>query len=235
MQTLYQQDLAYIQAVAFGDFARGAAPEIIRRLRSAAIPIRRVLDVGCGAGPLTAELVAAGFDVAGIDPSADLLVHARAAVPDAQFFQGSVHDLDLPDCEAILAVGEPLTYGDAPIEPFLAKASAVLPPGGLLIFDVIELGSPSLDNRFWRSGDDWAVLSETQEDQAARTLVRTIETFRRLANFYRRAHEIHRVQVFDAAALCAQLAEHGFWIETAQAYGDQPLPPRRRAFLCARL
>jgi len=40
MATLYHQDLAFIQAVGFGDFGRGAAPEIVRcfagrRFRSA--------------------------------------------------------------------------------------------------------------------------------------------------------------------------------------------------------
>jgi hypothetical protein len=48
----YQEDLAYIQSVGFGDLARGAAPEILRRLRAAHCPVRRIVDVGCGAGPL---------------------------------------------------------------------------------------------------------------------------------------------------------------------------------------
>ena len=54
MISLYQEDLAYIHATAYGALARGAAPEIVRVLKSAAIPICRVVDVGCGAGPLTA-------------------------------------------------------------------------------------------------------------------------------------------------------------------------------------
>src|SRR5579863_2693110 len=35
---VYGHDLAHIQAAAFGTLAEGAAPEIIRRLRGAAIP-----------------------------------------------------------------------------------------------------------------------------------------------------------------------------------------------------
>ena len=38
MQSLYQQDLAYIHAAAFGEVARGAAPEIVRLLQSAPLP-----------------------------------------------------------------------------------------------------------------------------------------------------------------------------------------------------
>jgi 2-polyprenyl-3-methyl-5-hydroxy-6-metoxy-1,4-benzoquinol methylase len=66
MESLYRQDLAYIQALAFGGLARGAAPKIVRLLNTAQIQIRRVVDVGCGAGPLAACLVEAGFEVTGI-------------------------------------------------------------------------------------------------------------------------------------------------------------------------
>jgi len=42
---LYQEDLAYIQAVAFGGLANGAMPAVIERLRASRIPVRRVVDV----------------------------------------------------------------------------------------------------------------------------------------------------------------------------------------------
>lgn len=240
MEPLYKEDLAYIHAVAFGELARGAAPEIVRRLNTAAIPIHRIVDVGCGAGPLTAALVDAGFEATGIDNSAELLEIARAAVPRARFLHTSVYDAEMPSCEAIVALGEPLTYhaadadADTLVKGFFERASHALPPGGMLIFDLIELGEPSLSGRFWRSGDDWAVLVDTKEDQGSRTLVRNIETFRRVDQFYRRGREVHRVRLFDTATLCNQLADCGFAVETAQAYGAQRLSPRRRAFFCTR-
>jgi SAM-dependent methyltransferase len=241
MGWLYAGDLAYIQDAAFGGLARGAAPEVLRRLNSASIHIRRVSDVGCGAGPLTAILIQAGFEVTGLDQSAELLAIARAAVPQARFIHNSIHDIELPPCEAILALGEPLTYhdedadGDKLVKRFLERASDVLPVGGMLIFDVIELGEPSLTGRSWSSGDDWAVLVDTKENQDSRTLVRNIETFRRVDQFYRRGREVHRVRLFDTRALCTQLATYGFVTETAPEYGAQPLGPRRRAFFCTRV
>lgn len=145
MGPLYQQDLAYIQAAAFGALARGAAPEIVRRLKCAPVPIRRVVDAGCGAGPLSAALVEAGFEVTGIDISAELLAIARNAAPGARFIQGSTYETPIPACEAIVALGEPLTYhaedvdADARVGSFFRAASEVLPVGGgMLIFDVIE-------------------------------------------------------------------------------------------------
>lgn len=239
--TLYKQDLAYIHAAGFGGLARGAAPEILRRLQAAPVAIRRVLDVGCGAGPLTAALANGGFEVTGIDPSADLLALARATVPNARFVEASIYEIDLPACEAILAVGEPLAYhagdadADSRLHQFFGRAAAILPPAGQLIFDIIETGEPPLAGRFWTSGDDWAVLAETSEDPSARTLTRSIETFRRAGELYRRGREVHHVRLFDSQALCRQLGDCGFSLETAQSYGAQALPPRRRAFFCTRL
>ena len=241
MEELYKQDLAYIQAAAFGALAQGAAPEIIRLLKCAPVPIRRVVDVGCGAGPLSAALVEAGFDVTGIDVSAELLAIARTANQKAHFIHGSVYETQIPACEAIVALGEPLTYhaeganADLLVEGFFHAASGVLPAGGMLIFDVIELGAPSLAGRYWNSGKDWAVLAETEEDQGSRTLVRNIETFRRVDQYYRRGREVHRVRLFDTATLRNQLAACGFSTETAQDYGTQKLGPRRRAFFSTRM
>jgi SAM-dependent methyltransferase len=239
MNSLYQQDLAHIQAAGFGAMARGAAPEIVRRLRASKRGIRRVIDVGRGAGPLAQALTEAGYEVIGVDSSPELLEMARAAVPSAQFVNASIYEMDIPACEAIIALGEPLTYhadgvdADLQIAQFFRRASAVLPEGGVLLF--VECGAPSLTGRFWGSGDDWAVLTDTVEDPASRTLVRDIQTFRRVGDFYRRGREVHRVRLFDSNKMRDDLVALGFTVETAQAYGSQALGPRRRAFFASRL
>jgi SAM-dependent methyltransferase len=238
---LYQADLAYIQAAAFGALARGAALEIVQRLRTARYAIHRVVDVGCGAGPLAQVLVEEGFEVMGVDGSAELLEIARAAVPTAHFIHASIHDIEIPACDAIVAVGEPLTYhtdtddADLLIRQFFRRASAVLPDGGLLIFDIIECGAPSLSGRFWSSGDDWAVLVDTVEDPVGRTLVRDIQTFRCVGELYRRGREVHRVHLFEPGTLREELAACGFEVHTARAFGTQPLGPRRQAFFASRV
>jgi hypothetical protein len=105
----------------------------------------------------------------------------------------------------------------------------------MLIFDVIETGEPSPAGRSWSSRDDWAVLVETKENQNSRTLVKDIETFRRVDGYYRRGREIHKVRLFDTRTLCNQLAPVGCAVETAQEYGAHRPGPRRRAFYCTRV
>jgi SAM-dependent methyltransferase len=240
MEPIYQADLAYIQSTAFENLARGAAPDVIRILKNASTPIRRVVDVGCGSGPLTKALLDSGFQVTGIDPSTELLKIARKTI-SAQFVNASIYDVSLPPCEAVVAIGEPLTYHsqsadvDGLIGSFFKRVSSGLPRGGVFIFDLIENGEPSLAGRSWRSGEDWAVLVTTTEAQNERWLIRNIETFRRVGDFYRRGREIHPVHLFDGRIVSEQLTACGFAVETAVSYGKQPLAPRRRAFFATKV
>jgi SAM-dependent methyltransferase len=235
---LYGSDLAWIHATGYAGLARGAAPEIVRLLQSAAIPVQSVVDAGCGAGALTRKLVDAGFDVTGIDSSEGLLAIARTSVPRARFLNASLYDADIPPCQAVIALGEALTYhadgadADRLVDDWFRRAAVALPSGGMLIFDVIETGEPALAGRSWNSGGDWAVLVETSENQASRALIRTIETFRRVGRLYRRGREIHHVRLFGAGEMRDWLAGCGFAVRTAQAYGGHALAPRRRAFFC---
>jgi SAM-dependent methyltransferase len=241
MESLYQHDLAYIHATAFGGLAEGAAEEIVRRLSSANTPVRRVLDVGCGAGPLTKALTDAGFDVVAVDTSAALLDMARVHAPKAQFIHSSVYDIEIRKFDAVIALGEPLTYHADPsqaghlLSRFFERVAEAVPLGGVLIFDVIVLGQPGLEGRHWKSGEDWAILTETTENQKERTLVRHIESFRRVGDLYRRSREVHTVRLFDISELCDQLASVGFATETTHSYGVHALPPRRRAIFATRI
>lgn len=240
MTGIYEADLAFIHAAAFGDVANAAITSLIPRLKAGRV--QRVIDVGCGAGVSTRALVEAGFDTLAIEPSAALLELARKAAPAARFLHGSAYDVALTNCDAILAIGEALTYhlptedADARLRGFFGSASVALPQGGQFVFDLIETGATPLNARAWKSGPEWAVLSASTEDVESRRLTREIETFRDLgAGSYRRTREIHHVRLFERAAVVAWLAQAGFEVETATAYGAHELPQRRVAFFATRL
>lgn len=65
-------------------------------------PGERFLDLGCGNGTLTAELLRAGHDVVGVDASAAQVAAARALGVDARVMDG--HALDFgPEFDAVLS------------------------------------------------------------------------------------------------------------------------------------
>jgi len=56
----------------------------------------RILDAGCGSGPVAAYLASRGFDVVGVDLSSSMLAIARERAPDVEFIQHDIRALDLP-------------------------------------------------------------------------------------------------------------------------------------------
>lgn len=236
---LYDEDLAFIQASGFGELAAAAIAAVIPELKARGA--RRVIDVGCGAGVSTKALVDAGFDTLAIEPSGALLELAQQAAPLAEFRRASAYDVALDGCDAILAIGEALTY-HAPTEDaetrlrgFFGSASRALRKGGLMVFDLLETGDESLNARAWKTGPDWAVLSAAAEDSGLMQLRREIETFRDGGGgSYRRRSEVHHVRLFERSAVRSWLEQAGFEVETTTAYGSFALPRRRVAFYATR-
>ena len=101
----------------------------------------RVLEVGCGSGPVCRELARWSNvgEVVGIDPSPIFLAKARelgSAIPNLSFIEGDARDLPLEDHSFDVVVFHTcLTHVPGP-EKALAEALRVLRPGGLLaVFD----------------------------------------------------------------------------------------------------
>ena len=97
---------------------------------------RRVLDIGCGAGFLANHLAAEGFDVTGLDASAEsLAVAARHdATGRARYDRGDARALPYPDgAFDVVCAMDFLEHVDEPAQ-VVAEAARVLAPGGLFFF-----------------------------------------------------------------------------------------------------
>jgi SAM-dependent methyltransferase len=239
MADAYRPDLAYIHDVGFGGFAAEAAPGLLHLLRRNGVRSGLVIDLGCGSGIWGRELAAAGYDVLGIDQSAAMIAIARKGVPGASFRTESFLTADLPPCAAVTAIGECFNYLFDPANTeqgllrLLRRIYNALHPGGLLIFDGAVPGRvPGRGvQRKYVEGDDWAVLVAAEEDRPRRLLTRTITSFRKVGNLYRRCQEVHRLRLFDPSELAGQLRGIGFRTRTLRGYGLMHFPRGYVGFL----
>ena len=68
---------------------------VSRLLKFTRKPVRRILEVGCGTGNLTGELIRLGYEVVGVDASEGMLEIARKKLPGVRFVRADVRDMDL--------------------------------------------------------------------------------------------------------------------------------------------
>jgi ubiquinone/menaquinone biosynthesis C-methylase UbiE len=154
-----------------GRFARGLAPGFADFAGVAAG--QRVLDVGCGPGALTAELVArlgAGA-VAAVDPSEPFVAAAAARHPGIELHRASAERLPFPDDGFDAALAQLVVhFMDEPVAG-LAEMARVTRPGGVVAACVWDYeGERSPPSAFWRAARelDDEVEGETQRAGARR-------------------------------------------------------------------
>jgi SAM-dependent methyltransferase len=117
-------------------------------------PGRRVLDVGCGPGALTTELVRrVGADsVSAVDPSAPFVAAATERHPGVDVRQGSAEQLPFPDDAFDAALGQLVVHFMADPVGGLTEMARVTRRGGVVaacVWDHAGGGGPL--SRFWEA------------------------------------------------------------------------------------
>jgi SAM-dependent methyltransferase len=241
MGDAYGNDLTYIHDTGHGDLARAAAQTVIAVLRRTGRERGRVVDLGCGSGIFARALLDAGFDVTGFDLSEAMIATARRRAPQADLRVSSFIDAEMPTCVAVTAIGECFSYlfdekvAGGGLDRLFDRVYRALEPRGLFLFDVASPGRlrGASPQRYWREGEDWAVLVETNENAPERRLTRSITTFRRTGEVWRRDHETHVLRLHGRRELESRLRAAGFRVRAIAAYGRLRFAPGQLGF-CAR-
>ena len=238
MTAWYNEDLAYIHDVGFRDYVLKSAPRILEILKHHQIQSGLIVDLGCGSGLSTEILHQAGYQVLGIDISEAMIAIAQIRVPMAEFRVASLFTAEIPLCNAVISLGECLSYAfdinsDAALDALFRRIYHALSPSGVFIFDVVVPGhvAPGETLKSFTEGQDWIVLVEKQEDPTQQMLIRRIMTLRQVEGLYRRTDEIHCQRLFDVEMLAQALNQNGFQVEIRDRYGEFRLPQARMALI----
>lgn len=226
----YRRDLALVHHRGFGFHAEACAPGILELLEPVRGHAGLVLEIGCGSGLLTRQLVGAGHRVVATDASPAMLDLARQVALGA----GDVRRLVLPDdpvppADAIVGVGHALNYlpDEAAVDRSLAALAGALRPGGILALDLCDLewGAARSDApTTGRVGDEWAIITQFAVP-APNRFVREMTTFvREDDGSWRRDDERHDNVLIDTSLVPALLAEHGVDATIGSAFGTEHLP-----------
>jgi len=235
-QPFYDDDLAYIHDVGFSGFAEDCAPGLLTVLAEAGIHDGLVVDLGCGTGVWAEHLSDAGYHVVGFDISPATIERARRQVPSAEFHVGSIRNHRIPRCRAVTALGEVVCYradgrGRQHLGSLFRKVFDALEPGGLLIFDMAEIGLDRTRKPSFVEGDDWACLVRFEYDETKDRLTRHITTFRKVGELFRRSRERHVLQLYEAKQVAEWLRRTGFRVRAVRKFGSHRLPPKRVGFI----
>jgi len=185
-----------------GRYSRLLAPQLADLAGLAAG--QRALDVGCGPGALTGELVArlGAASVAAVDPSESFVEAARARLPGVEVRLASAEELPFETDAFDAALAQLVVHFMADPVAGLAEMRRVTRPGGVVVacvWDFAGGGAPL--SRFW---------------EAARELDPGVVDESHLAG----ARQGHLAELFAAAGL-HDIEETGLTIEREHAGFDE--------------
>ena len=135
-------------------------------------PKSKILDVPCGGGRHSVELVRRGYQVTGLDYSKEFMEEARSKSSEVHWIQGDMRELPVDQgFDAIVCLGNSFGYlDDEGNVTFLQRAFQALQPGGKLMLNTgctMESLLPNFPEREWYELGGMLFLLENQFDAVA--------------------------------------------------------------------
>jgi SAM-dependent methyltransferase len=108
-------------------------------------PEMTVLELGCGTGYFTSELVRSGAEIVAIDVSPELLQLARAqhSAPNVRYELQNAYAMSYPDASFDSVVGSSVLH-HLEIQPALREIHRVLKPSGTIFFTEPNMLNPQI-------------------------------------------------------------------------------------------
>ncbi|MZQ76434.1 MAG: methyltransferase domain-containing protein [Peptoclostridium sp.] len=197
--------------------------------QSGGIDVKNILELGCGTGSVTKELVRLGYEVTGVDISEEMLCEAQKKLGDENLKSillcSDMRNLDFqslsPDCVVCACDGFNYITDEDDLLRLFCGIYDTLPEGGVLVFDLssfYKLSNVLGDNTFTLAEDDIAYIWENYYEPDAETVEMEITFFAKTNGLYKRFEEYHIQKAYRNETIKAMLSASGF--RSIKALGD---------------
>jgi len=219
-------EIAGMYHALWADWYLPAAKPALEKVFFAQVPAgQRILDVCCGSGHVTKELVRRGYQVTGIDASAELIELARRNLPGVDLRVQDARTLRLESrYDAALSTFDSLNHmlTSDDLCRVLVGVHRALEPGGLFVFDMNLQEAYSADVRQWvvRVSDEEVTMVRGLYDERTQKATTELIWFVRagVGNCWRQHHSAVEERCYEPPEIVRALNSAGFRrIEVMQA------------------
>jgi SAM-dependent methyltransferase len=205
-------------------------------LRTAAAPVREVLELGSGGGHNAVHLAAAGFALTLVDLSPEMLAVSRQLNPGCEHHRGDMRTVRLGRTFDAVLVHDAVDYmvDEADLRDAMATAWSHCRPGGAAVFvpdHTRETFEPATDHGGVDGGDGRAVryLEWTTDPDPTDTWTSTEYAFllRSPDGTVEAVHETHRHGLFGRDAWLRLLVDTGFEADAVTEVTSEDRTPRQ--------
>ena len=182
---------------------------------------KKVLELACGTGIVSSMLAEKGFELTGLDLSADMLKIAKKRAQDAgqaiDFVEGNMLDLSaVGSFDMVTCYSDSICYMEDEVEvgDVFAQVYEHLNPGGRFLFDVhstYQIDEVFPGYAYHENADDFAFVWDSYPDEPPHSIVHELTFFvEEEDGRFSRHDEVHEERTYEILTYEILLEQAGF-------------------------
>lgn len=194
---------------------------IVELIKSSGENPKNILELGCGSGNITVELLERGYEVVGIDISPEMLEIAREKTFDFGnkiiLIQQDLNEIDFEvyEIDTVIATNDTFNYitDKNKLQSLFEYLYKRIKKGGQFVFDIsseYKLKNTLGNNVFGESFEDMVYLWENFYDDETKILTMDINIFEKENGMYFRDTETHFQRAYTREEIVKMIEKTGF-------------------------